>query len=175
MVIRHAEKPVGKSKGVELKGSTDPESLIVPGWQRAGALVVLFDPSDGTSRLAVPQHLFASKFEKTKGSKRPYETIDPLSQKLRIAIDDSHKKSDHAVMAGAAIACEGVVLIAWEHQLIPAIGNAIVGNKTTVPQKWPGDRFDIVWVFTAKPGGGYAFTQVPQMLLAGDKSSVLRK
>lgn len=78
-------------------------------------------------------------------------------------------------MVAAAIACNGAVLIAWEHQRIPAIGNAIVGNKTTVPQKWPGDRFDVVWVFTAKPGGGYAFTQVPQMLLAGDKSSVINK
>ncbi len=175
MVIRHAEKPVGKTKGVELNGSTDPESLIVLGWQRAGALVGLFDSSDETSRLAAPQHLFAAKFERAKGSKRPFETIDPLSQKLQIAIDDSFKKSDYAAMAAAAIACNGVVLIAWEHQRIPAIGNAIVGNKRTVPQKWPGDRFDIVWVFTAKPGGGYAFTQVPQMLLAGDKSSVIKK
>ena len=31
----------------------------------------------------------------------------------------------------------GPVLIAWEHENIPAIVNAIVGNKTTCPQKWP--------------------------------------
>jgi len=76
-------------------------------------------------------------------------------------------------MVDAAVACSGVVLIAWQHQDIPAIGNAIVGNKTTVPQTWPGDRFDVAWVFTAKRGDGYSFSQVPQMLLAGDQSTTI--
>src|SRR5262249_13510097 len=39
--------------------------------------------------------------------------------------------------AKAAAKAEGPVLIAWEHQLIPDIVNAIVGNNTTCPQKWP--------------------------------------
>ncbi len=49
------------------------------------------------------------------------------------------------------------------------IANLIVGNETTVPQKWPGDRFDVVWVFDlVTPSSSYSFSQVPQRLLAGD-------
>jgi hypothetical protein len=76
-------------------------------------------------------------------------------------------------MVTEAVASTGVVLVAWQHQDIPAIGNAILGNDTTVPQTWPGNRFDIVWVFTAQAGGGYSFAQVPQLLLAGDEATVI--
>ena len=42
------------------------------------------------------------------------------------------------------------------------------------PTKWPHDRFDIVWVFTRQHDGTWKFTQVPQLLLAGDKRSVIK-
>jgi hypothetical protein len=176
MVVRHAEKPEGTLQGVQLDGSPDPDSLIVQGWQRAGALAVLFDPSRGnlqSSLLAVPQFLFAAKFDPTKHSKRPFETLQPLSEKLNLTINDSVKKDDYTAMVDEAVASTGVVLIAWQHQDIPAIGNAILGNDTTVPQTWPGDRFDIVWVFTAQEGSGYSFAQVPQLLLAGDEATII--
>jgi hypothetical protein len=174
MVVRHAEKPESGFLGVQLDGSEDEESLIVQGWQRAGALAVLFDPSRGSlqsSALAVPQVLFAAKFDPSKHSKRPFETLQPLSLKLGLNINDSFKKDDYLEMVAEAVASSGVVLIAWQHQDIPGIGNAILGNSTTVPQSWPGDRFDLVWVFTAQVGGGYSFVQVPQLLLAGDQST----
>ena len=50
MVIRHAEKPDSGNVGVQLDGSQDADSLIVQGWQRAGALAVLFDPARSASR-----------------------------------------------------------------------------------------------------------------------------
>lgn len=175
MVIRHAEKPETGFQGVEQAGTVDPESLIVQGWQRAGALAALFAPARGSHQdpnLDTPNSLFAATFDPTKHSKRPYETIDPLALKLGLTIDDSHKSSDYADMVKAAIACAGNVLIAWQHEDIPDIGNTIVGNKTTVPQSWPGDRFDVVWVFDYDTTtSGYGFTQVPQLLLAGDSSS----
>jgi hypothetical protein len=59
------------------------------------------------------------------------------------------------------------VLIGWHHEAIPALANAILGDTTTAPQKWPGDRFDMIWVFVNK-GGKWNFHQVPQMVLAGD-------
>src|SRR5262245_46950270 len=122
MVVRHAEKPNGDLLGVQLDGTHDTESLIVQGWQRAGALTVLFDPSRGSlqnSALAVPQFLFAAKFDPTKHSKRPFETLQALSLKLNVSINYSFKKGDYTEMVAAAIACNGVVLIAWEHQEIP--------------------------------------------------------
>jgi hypothetical protein len=76
----------------------------------------------------------------------------------------------------AAKAASGIVLIAWQHEDIPAIGTAIVGNSTTVPQKWPGTRFDVVWIFDfASASRTYRFTQVPQCLLAGDQNSVIQQ
>jgi hypothetical protein len=48
------------------------------------------------------------------------------------------------------------------------IANAILGNKTSSPQYWPLDRFDLVWVFDRR-GDTWTFTQVPQLLLAGDR------
>ena len=175
MVIRHAEKPAGPLGGVQLDGTQDKDSLIVQGWQRAGALAVLFDPARGSlqsNALVVPEYLFASKYDPTKHSKRPFETIEPLAAKLGVTIDDTFKEGDYGDMVSAAFSCAGPVLIAWQHEDIPSIGNQIVGNSSTVPQKWPGDRFDVVWVFTLQ-GGGYAFTQVPELLLAGDQSSVI--
>lgn len=71
-------------------------------------------------------------------------------------------------LAAAAAACNGVVLVGWEHKHIPLIANAIPGN-TTAPQSWPGDRFDMVWVFDLGASGTYSFGQVPQLLLAGDR------
>ncbi|HEU0051720.1 MAG TPA: hypothetical protein VFQ39_01040, partial [Longimicrobium sp.] len=94
-------------------------------------------------------------------------------RKLGLAIDTSNLKGDETAVAQAAMACGGVALIAWQHQDIPTIANAIVGNDSTVPQQWPGDRFDLVWVFDLQPGGTYSFTQVPQLLLAGDLPSVI--
>jgi len=44
--------------------------------------------------------------------------------------------------------------------------------QNTAPQKRPGDRFDVVWVFDLdKTTGEYSFSQVPQNLLAGDQDS----
>lgn len=44
----------------------------------------------------------------------------------------------------------------------------------TPPKMWPEDRFDVVWVFTRRKDHSWTFTQVPQLLLAGDGRSVIR-
>ena len=168
MVIRHGEKPINDLAGVDLDGSQDPESLIVQGWQRAGALAVLF--ATPHSLLARPQFLYASD-DSGGGSERPFETIQPLSLKLGITINDSFAKDDYADMVNNALTQNGPVLIAWEHEDIPSIANQILGNDTKVPQEWCSDRFDMIWVFTAQQSGGYSFTQVPEGVLAGDSSA----
>ncbi|MBY0574390.1 MAG: hypothetical protein K2P84_11985, partial [Undibacterium sp.] len=152
MVIRHAEKPDQENAspyGVDSKGVQNFECLLVDGWQRAGAITCLFAPARGSLQsalLATPQVLFATGEAKHSESKRPHETIKPLSQKLNLPINADFLKDDYSNMVNAVMASAGVVLIAWQHQDIPAIANQILGNSSA-PQKWPGDRFDMVWVF----------------------------
>ena len=57
MIIRHAEKPDGTAPGVDDDGNEDDSSLTAVGWERAHALVGLFDPAEGDPRagLARPQ------------------------------------------------------------------------------------------------------------------------
>jgi hypothetical protein len=185
MLIRHAEKPDGSVQGVDANGTADAESLTVQGWQRAGALARFFAPVSvqlQQSGVLQPQFLFASgpvgkiqKKDAGDGSKseRPEETITPLSQLLNIEIDLSFVKGQEAEVAVAAAASDGVALVAWQHEAIHAIARALQGVFGTIPSTWPGDRFDVVWIFDLQPAGGYAFSQVPQMLLAGDLSTTI--
>ena len=87
MLIRHAEKPQSNPplQGVDINGEPDNESLIVLGWQRAGALVVYFAPSLGpfqNSEIETPQFIYASNVTSGSDSKRPQETVTPLIDKL---------------------------------------------------------------------------------------------
>ena len=98
----------------------------------------------------------------------------PLAGKLGLT-PKTHKKSDIDQVAADAMACGGTALICWQHEDIPAIANVIVGNPTTVPREWPGDRFDVVWVFDLDTSrNSYSFNQVPQCLLAGDSADPIQ-
>ena len=177
MLIRHAEKPdKPPPHGVTKHGDHDAESLTVEGWQRAGALACFFAPTHGALQsplLATPEVLYAAAPGKRSGSEgsqseRPLQTITPLAKKLGRTIRTDFTKGEETKLADAAMAEIGTVLVCWQHQDIHLIANRILGNDTTAPQKWPGSRFDLVWVFDLQADGGYTFVQVPQMLLKGD-------
>ena len=181
MIIRHAEKPpeTPPPNGVDINGKKESDSLIVQGWQRAGALVVLFAPARGPlqdSELAKPQFIYASSTSDPEGN-RPEETITPLMEKLDLLANFEHKNTDVSGVAKSAMNCKGVVLISWPHGKIPALARQIPlssKNKNPIPKKWPGARFDIVFVFDRDDSNGnYIFTQVPQLLLAGDSPQII--
>jgi hypothetical protein len=174
MLIRHAEKPETKPKidGITPEGKKDKEDLIVRGWQRAGALARFFAPAPPhvvAAGLGTPETIFAAAVNAQSKSIRPQHTVTPLSQLTGVAIGTSYGKGDEAGLAtGArAAAANGPVLIAWQHQDIPAIVTAIAGAGLC-PAKWPGGRFDMVWVLDSSDGTNWTFSQVPQMLLQGD-------
>ena len=173
LLIRHTEKPDGSNAGVSPSGAADEKSLTVGGWQRAGALVCLFAPPEGSPRnpvLASPRFIFASH----SSSRRPEQSVRPLAAKLGIQVNLDFGKGDEDRMVLAAKGCEGVVLISWQHEYMAAVANAILGDKHTAPQVWPKDRFDVVWIFDFVPlAGRYTFTQLPQRLLARDSTSVI--
>jgi hypothetical protein len=174
MLIRHAEKPDDKDGGVDQKGNADKHDLIVRGWQRAGALVQFFaNPPDPNSPIERPATIFATEPSSQTASKRPLHTVTPLKQWLDISIDSTITEGSEQDLVTKAIASNGVVLIAWHHEKIPAIANLILQNQSA-PQKWPGDRFDVVWIFSrAAASAPWTFSQAPQLLLSGDSPDVI--
>jgi broad specificity phosphatase PhoE len=174
-LIRHAEKQLADQPpySVSVDGMLDPESLTPRGWQRSGALVGLFVPRpDQPSRgmFPTPAHLFASELGPHSQSRRPRETLQPLSERLGLPIDQHFVQDDLDHLVEAILACDGNVLVAWEHKRIPLIANRLIGDASTVPKVWPDDRYDVIWVLEPDPtSGGLRLRQVPQLLLAGDR------
>jgi len=96
------------------------------------------------------------------------ETVTPLADKLGLDLQAQFTKGMETQVAQAAMAESGPVLVCWQHKALHLVANAVLGDDTTAPQTWPGDRFDVVWVFDLQPGGSYTFSQLPQLLLKGD-------
>jgi hypothetical protein len=176
-LIRHAEKPDGALAGVAASGDIDPESLIVPGWQRAGALVAFFSGD----ALAKPDRIYASAPEKvhtTAGkagskSQRPLETVSPLAAKIGTSPILTFTKGQEEAIADDLRKRSGTSLVCWQHEAIPQLAASLTGGDLAIPKTWPGDRFDVVWIFERPAGGAWTFRQLPQNLLRGDLSTVI--
>jgi hypothetical protein len=175
IVIRHAQKPTHKPKriGIREDGTADPESLTVRGWQHAGALAAVLagsGPGLEGALVARPNVIFAAGIGKKKvriddkdvevgsHSRRPLQTVTPLAEALNLVPVTTHTKGEERALVEDALARPGTVLICWQHQNIAAIGNLIVGDKTTVPQSWPEDRYDLIYVFD-RAGDAWSFRQ----------------
>jgi len=178
MIIRHAEKPSHNEKdergGVKSDGSKSEESLSVRGWQRAGALSLLFGSADiAHSRgLSVPRHLYAANPEKAdhlgSKSRRPKETLEPLALRLGVTMFLDWSKGQENSLCKDVLTKSGTVLISWQHELIPAIAAAIPGGSIPQTKVWADERFDLVWVLDRLTDGKYSFREIRQALLAGD-------
>jgi hypothetical protein len=179
LIVRHAEKPDDPSlgPGLTIDGAVDKHSLVVRGWQRAGAWTALF--GSGASGPDYPQPIAiyaadptAAPTENGTVSKRPHETILPLSQKLRLTPVTKYGVGDEVAMLDEVRALTGVVLIAWEHKRIaPAILPELAKGQSIphLPGKWDGSRFDVVLRFDhALSTASWSFRQLFPRLLAGD-------
>lgn len=138
LVIRHAEKPgPGGAIGVQESGTEDPNELSVRGWQRAGALTQLFRENSGRHpALTRPDWLVAATPAGDYLSRRAISTLTPLSRRIDTPIERRFAPGDEASLAAHLAKLEGVTLVAWRHQGIPAIGNALMG-PADVPQVGP--------------------------------------
>jgi hypothetical protein len=196
-IIRHGEKPADPPPaghgqhpptpappfGVDDQGIQDAHSLLPRGWQRSGALAVLFDPAVGPAQagLQTPATLLSPSYggpAKT-AAHRTHQTIQGLSDRLGIPIVSAFEEGQEPQLAASVVRDHSnVVLICWEHDHIPALASSLpaAARGTAIPQKWPGDRFDVIWTFTLVPGAAtaqYTFGQVPQQLLSGDTDAVI--
>jgi hypothetical protein len=187
MIIRHGEKPPDPPNktgpfDVQLDGeSGGGKSLIVPGWQRAGALNAFFAPyktSPTTPHIATPNYIYAAD---PKGeTRRPCETVTPLaawlgykqgSAQFNVSYDI---KSGESGLVKSALGLDGIVLICWEHDnIMPNIMSAInkavaISNYSSLPPSWP-NVFYLVWVLNLDSDGkSYKWHSVNQNLMQGD-------
>jgi hypothetical protein len=190
LIIRHAEKPKESwpGPGLTVDGVPDDKSLVIRGWQRAGAWAALFSHGRGGDDFPKPDVIYAADPHApapsgvTVGddgapSKRPYETVIPLAARLKTTIDTTFAEGQEAALVKAVTKLDGVVLVAWEHKHIidPMLG-LIAGGQTglALPVKWPGDRFDVALRFDrsgdSKP---WKFRQLFPKLLSGDSEEPL--
>lgn len=100
------------------------------------------------------------------GSKRPVQTVTPLAAELAVAVNLDHAKGQEAELVEGLKALAGAVLIAWQHESIPAIVAHLGSVIPTPSPTWPDSRFNIVYAFI-RSGDHWVFTQVPQLLMAG--------
>ena len=85
LLIRHAEKPgeVWPGPGLTLDGQPDDKSLVLRGWQRAGAWAALFGSgNNGGGDYPRPAAIYAANPDTTaegEPSRRHYQTIRPTA------------------------------------------------------------------------------------------------
>ena len=175
MLIRHAEKPGGAWPGPGLteKGVEDKESLVIRGWQRAGALALVFRAPPAPLRR--PERIYASHRDKMDGSKsrRPVQTVTALAQLLNLDLVTDFTKGQETALAEVLAPLPGDTLVCWQHESIAAIVAAIAGKNSGAPSTWAPERFDLVWTLTRHGrGAAWNFQQSLQSLLPGDLISL---
>ena|SRR5271165_533425 len=185
MIIRHGEKPPNKPNTtgpwdvLEDGQSGSGKSLIVQGWQRAGALNAFFAPyqaSPANPAIATPNYIYAASSDGE--SQRPSETVTPLAAWLKYGQNTPQFNTDFAIGGGEAqmvesvLSLSGSVLICWEHKnimpnIMQAINDAIpIANFGSIPAAWP-NVFYLVWVLDLN-GSSYTWSSQNQNLIAGD-------
>lgn len=181
LIIRHAEKPheAWPGPGLTIDGSPDEKSLVVRGWQRAGAWAALLGADLNPDEYPKPSVIYAARPgddqqapADKQPSKRSLETVRPLADRLQLSPIVKWGQEDGERLVSEVAGLTGVVLICWEHKLIgSSIVPALLGNQTLpgVPAKWDSKRFDVVLRFDrAAPGASWSFRQLLPRLLAGD-------
>ncbi|HEX4742907.1 MAG TPA: hypothetical protein VH353_16385 [Caulobacteraceae bacterium] len=172
MVIRHAEKPgeAWPGPGLTEAGETDPKSLVIRGWERAGAWAALFGSGLGGEDYPTPGALFAARPEGS-ASRRAADTLQPLAARLGARLDLSFAQGDENGLMDKVLSLSGVVLVSWEHK---RIGEGIlpripVPPGVVPPVGWPADRYDPVLRFDRPVGADcFTFRQLCPRLLSGD-------
>lgn len=166
LFIRHGEHH--SQLGITEDGMPDDQSLNARGWQRAGALIARFARSDDDQ--SPPDSIYASAITEDGQSRRPQQTVAPLLAYLRaqghVTYCDAFAKNAVDELADDLMTRDGVVLVAWEHSVIPKIARRL--GAEDAPADWPTDRYDLIWRLD-RSGSGWSFAEANQSLLAGDR------
>ena len=134
LLMRHAEK------------SDDPldPDLSPAGHERAQKLVHYIPTTFGK-----PDFLFATAI--SKHSKRPYETLKPLSKAAAISIDATFADQDYAALAHKILSKSHfdakLLVICWHHGYIPSFAHVLNAKPGDYPDPWNPSVFDLILQF----------------------------
>jgi hypothetical protein len=178
LVIRHGEKPdpdhPDAPPGLTSDGVKDKHSLLIRGWQRAGAWATLFGPTTGLADFPKPTIVYAANphQEGAPHGKRALETVLPLCERLHITPITKFAVDQESELVKEVQGLTGVVLISWEHKRIVegVLPELTKGQKLIhLPTKWHGTRFDVVLrLDRIQAGAHWSFRELFPRLLAGD-------
>jgi hypothetical protein len=163
IIIRHGEK------------SKNNRNLQMPkGYKRARALATFLP-----FKFKNIDVLYAPKIGPNRQSVRAIETITPLANGSNIPILTAYLNSKDEIQNMVRFIRTNpnyrgkTILICWHHHRIPFLTKEFKPvNIRRVPNHWPNDRFDVIWILK-KTSKGIIFSQEPEKLLSGDKESVI--
>ena len=159
ILIRHGEKPLDDKN----------MSLSENGSQRAKALALLFEKRPELKKSWVPTALFASAYIPGNGTKRPIETLTPLSETLHLKIDSSYARDDYEKLAQSILTNpmfdKKTIMISWVHTFIPKLAKALGSSPA---EKWDDAVYDRLWLIHFNPSGSVTSEEAYQKLLPGD-------
>jgi hypothetical protein len=162
IVLRHAEKPSDASD----------HTLNAAGRARAEALADLFTSGQLPAGLWHPDRLIASKGGTP--SERPRQTMQPLADRGHLPLNLRYDaERDYKVLGPWLAARLDVTMVCLEHSAIIDTCKGLGKISPSMPKSWPSSRFDVFWVFTSDDGKTWKFTQIPELLMPGDKSTTL--
>ena len=159
VLLRHAEKPPDESAVY----------LSERGKARAGALAVFLTAEPVLAMNGQPVALFAPKVTKRGHTFRPYQTLQPLADRLKLSVQTPYGPSNYAALAKHLLSDPDLngktVVVCWIHDYLPALATAL-GVKPK-PKPWKGSVYDRVWIVTYQDHRAL-LADLPQHLLPGD-------
>ena len=161
LIIRHAEKP------------SEGNSLSLKGKERAAAYIPFFMETKELLAHGTPTAIYAAQASHDDPSQRSVETVQALADKLKITINTKYGRDDYKAMVDEIKSDPSykgkMVLISWEHTVIPEIARAFGALQT--PSRWQPEVFDRIWKLTfSSIGGKPQFQNTPQRLMYGDSA-----
>lgn len=149
-LLRHGEKQ--SQKGC-LSAAGDTRALLL------GKLVVGASPL-----IRTPSALFAFNYT-SDYCQRCVEFLAPLAKALSLPVNDTFGHATGNDAAAAAIRAElaarrkqsSSIVVAWEHHNLAPLAVALGASPTEVPEEWPSDDFDTIFVLTLQADGAVRF------------------